>query len=152
MDIEIQSLDRMSWWHVKISYLFPPRLLLSFFPLTFFFFPSTKGIFCVYARRNLTLFTAEALQQAFYAAKRDFISCQGLNKQLQQGFFSHFFWPARLSLCGRDSFCMFISWAPGDPACWAGANEINMQKLARPHKESRAGQKKWELKPCCIPC
>ena len=66
------------------------------------------------------------------------------------GFFHHFFWPAWLPLCGLASFyCMFISFGP-DPASLGptGPYEINMQKkLARPHKGSLAGQKKWK-KPC----
>ena len=44
----------------------------------------------------MTLFTAEALQQAFYAAQGDFISCQGLIMQCNRVFF--------LTFSGRQDF------------------------------------------------
>ena len=63
----------------------------------------------------MTLFTAEALQQAFYAAQRDFISCLGLIKECNRVFF--------LTFSGRQDFlyvaepvfeCLFREgpWAP----------------------------------------
>ena len=100
------------------------------------------------------IWSSKNLKKLHMRQRRASINNLGIRKFSVQltGFFHHFFWPAWLPLCGLASFyCMFISFGP-DPASLGptGPYEINMQKkLARPHKGSLAGQKKWKNPVSC---
>ena len=99
----------------KVTY-YPLDCFFPFFHWLFFPFSiSQRHFLCLFAG-SIWLYLRQRHCSRLFMQRNVTLSVAKDLSRNATGFFSHFFWPARLSLCGRTSFWMFISWGPLGPS------------------------------------